>query len=163
MERKRGKGIRLKSHLSGDRKCSTSWKRAGVSLSFQDRPFLDKRCFLLSSCIEQWREWHISKKKKNENRTEKSVRSERRGPVVIPSLLRGANAQTSKIAGYYLAEIKKTEQTFTGVKRSIEKYRVFNFLPLFFRSLVPIKRKHRSVSANVKTPRWSLLKGKPEN
>lgn len=105
----------------------TSGRKFVVSRS----PFLDKRCFLLSSCIEQWREWHISKKKKNENRTEKIVRSERRGPVVIPSLLRGANAQTSKIAGYYLAEIKKTEQPFTGVKRSIEKYRVFNFLSFF--------------------------------
>lgn len=150
----------MKSHLSDDRKCSTLEKRGGRKFVVSRSPFSNKRCFLLSSCIEQTtREWRISKKNQRIRR-----RISRRSRFSSRML----KVQTSRIvlADVIRIEIKKSSNS---IRKECKKYRsssrfffiLLYFYPLFFFIFFfvlrfPIKRKHRNVSVNVETRQRSI-------
>lgn len=151
----------MKSHLSDDRKCSTLEKRGGRKFVVSRSPFSNKRCFLLSSCIEQTtREWRISKKNQRIRR-----RISRRSRFSSRML----KVQTSRIvlADVVRIEIKKSSNS---IRKECKKYRsssrFFSFCSIFYPlsffilfflfSRFPIKRKHRNVSVNVETRQRSI-------
>lgn len=104
----------MKSHLSDDRKCSTLEKRGGRKFVVSRSPFSNKRCFLLSSCIEQTtREWRISKKNQRIRR-----RISRRSRFSSRML----KVQTSRIvlADVIRIEIKKSSNS---IRKECKKYR----------------------------------------
>lgn len=122
-----GEGVRLKSHLSDDRKCSTLEKRGGRKFVVSRSPFSNKRCFLLSSCIEQTtREWRISKKNQRIRR-----RISRRSRFSSRML----KVQTSRIvlADVVRIEIKKSSNS---IRKECKKYRsssrFFSFCSIFY-------------------------------
>lgn len=151
----------MKSHLSDDRKCSTLEKRGGRKFVVSRSPFSNKRCFLLSSCIEQTtREWRISKKNQRIRR-----RISRRSR--FSSRMLKVQASRIVLADVIRIEIKKSSNS---IRKECKKYRSssrFFFILLYFYPLsffilfflfsrFPIKRKHRNVSVNVETRQRSI-------
>lgn len=160
----------MKSHLSDDRKCSTLEKRGGRKFVVSRSPFSNKRCFLLSSCIEQTtREWRISKKNQRIRR-----RISRRSRFSSRML----KVQTSRIvlADVVRIEIKKSSNS---IRKECKKYRSssrFFFILLYFLSSLffysfffffcsPAFLLRENIETFLLTSKHANgpLKGKPEN
>lgn len=157
----------MKSHLSDDRKCSTLEKRGGRKFVVSRSPFSNKRCFLLSSCIEQTtREWRISKKNQRIRR-----RISRRSR--FSSRMLKVQASRIVLADVIRIEIKKSSNS---IRKECKKYRsssrFFSFCSIFIPSLFlsfffcsPAFLLRENIETFLLTSKHANgpLKGKPEN